>query len=74
MAGHTRDGLFACWVDFGEDNLVQLRQGIGKVAVEVSCASVKVWLENTNNATTGIDLTDALDAGSDFFGVVGIVA
>ena len=73
LAGYSRDRLFACGVDVGENHFVELAKCIGKVAVEVAGASVEMRLEYGRYLAVIIELTYAPCTLEYFFRVVGLV-
>ena len=57
-ACHAWYGEFASWIDVAEVDSVEAREGIGKLAVEVACASVEMRLEDGSYLLVGIHLSD----------------
>ena len=65
--------FFARWVYFRENDLVELAQAVGKVTVEIACASVEVRLEDGCDLPVSVKLADASSALVDFLRVVSVV-
>ena len=51
LGGDTLDGLFASWIDLGEDDLVEQAECIGKVFIKIAGTRVEVRLEDSRNLT-----------------------
>ena len=73
-AADALDGLLAGGIDVGQDDLVQQRQGVGKLRVEVAGAGVEVGLEDGRQAAAVKHLAQRKDALANLLGVMGIVA
>ena len=74
LAGYALNGKLAGRIYLGQHHVVEQRETVGKLAVEVTSAGVKVGLEDGCYLAAAKDLPKREDAVSDLLGVVGIVA
>jgi len=73
LGGDTLDGLFAGGIDFGEDDLVELTQGIGEIDIEVASARVEMGLKDGRDMPVLVQLANAACTLINLLGMMGIV-
>lgn len=73
FACHTRNRLFACRIDIGEHNLIEIAESGCEVLIEIAGASVEVRLKHNRNLTIRINLAQTLGTHEDLLGVMTVV-